>query len=94
LSWPPHIRNRLRLIEVHSAAPPLGPVQTCMACWRIIQDNRPWYEGRVAVPPGQDDRGPSWWPAGALVGKSHGMTYLVEGRPLHTPLERLCNGAN
>jgi hypothetical protein len=81
--------------QVHRAAPPLGTAQVCVLCFRVLQDNRPWYEGRVAVPTGQEQGGPTWWPTGALVGKLGGMTYLAaEDRPLDPSHECLCNGVN
>jgi hypothetical protein len=87
-------------VQVHHAAPPLGAVQACASCTMVLQDNRPWYTGRVAVPAGTERHGPSWWPAGALVGKLGGMSYLVgeddHGQPrrLDPQMERLCNGVN
>jgi hypothetical protein len=79
--------------QVHVAAPPRGMVQSCVQCALILQDNRPWYHGGVAVPDGQPNTGPSWWPTGARVARLTGMAYLVEDRDL-LDHERLCNGAN
>jgi hypothetical protein len=86
---------------VHTAAPPVGAVQSCAACGWGIVDNTPWFEGQVAVPEGDADRGPGWYPAGARVATDKtapgagGMTYLLgpEGRPLDGD-ERLCAGTN
>lgn len=78
---------------VHTAAPPVGPVQTCAACGHTLQDNTPWYEGRVAVPEGQENDGPPWWPAGERIAQLGACTFVLPARPLE-PDERLCAGAN
>lgn len=74
---------------VHVAGNPQDDhLQHCVACGAPLMDNRPWYEGRVAVPVGQETDGPGWWPAGALVATDKqpgtaGMTYVVDkDRPL------------
>jgi hypothetical protein len=80
------IRRGPDTIEVHVAGTP-GPdhVQRCVPCGAVLFDNRPWYEGRVAVMDSDEREGPSWWPAGALVatdkprdGRGAGMTYTVD----------------
>lgn len=69
---------------VHVAGnPQTDHLQHCVACGVLLLDNRPWYEGRVAVPVGQENDGPGWWPAGALVATDKqpgqaGMTYVIE----------------
>lgn len=89
----------LPVFEVHVAGEPAGDhIQRCVACGAVLIDNRPWWEGRVAVP--VDDAataGPSWWPVGALVatdkrrdGTGGGMTYTVDGRGLADD-ERPCD---
>lgn len=85
---------------VHVAGEP-GPdhMQRCVPCGAVLLDNRPWWEGRVAVPDGNADRGAVWWPAGALVatdkprnGRGVSMTYVVEGAALDDD-ERPCTPA-
>ncbi len=73
---------------VHIAGKPHDHVQHCVPCGAVLIDNTAWAEGRVAVPVGQENTGPGWWPAGALIatdkqpGES-GMTYVVDkDRPL------------
>jgi len=84
---------------VHVASAPVGATQSCAACDFVLTDNSAWFEGRVAVPAGDDSRGPSWWPNGAQVATDKtatsrgGMTYLVDDRPLDDD-ERYCAGAN
>jgi hypothetical protein len=84
------------VFAVHVAGEPGGDhVQRCVPCGAVLTDNRPWWEGRVAVPEGSERDGPSWWPAGALVatdkthdGRPHpggSMTYAVD------PTRRLDN---
>lgn len=74
--------------------------QRCVPCGTVLTDNRPWWsEDGVALVDG-DERGPSWWPAGALVATdkepdSHhaSVTYVVDAdrgldddeRPCVTP---------
>lgn len=92
--------NVLDPFTVHTAAPPIGWVQSCAACGFVLLDNTAWSEGRVAVMEG-DDRGPSWWPAGQRIGTDKtadqrgGMTYVVNppARPLADD-ERVCAGVN
>jgi hypothetical protein len=88
------------VFEVHVAGVP-GPdhIQRCLPCGAVLYNGRPWYEGRIAVPVGQERDGPGWWPAGALVatdkprdGSAHpggSMTFVIEGRALD-PDERPC----
>lgn len=84
---------------VHTAAAPAGAVQHCGICGAVLIDNTAWFDGNVMIPVGQDDRGPSWWPFGALVAtdkdgsRSSSITYVVDGRELAAD-ERLCAGAN
>lgn len=86
---------------VHTTAPPVGWVQRCASCGWVLQDNTAWFEGRVAVPTEDADRGPSWWPTGDRIATDKttpgagGMTYAVgpEGRSLDAD-ERYCAGVN
>jgi hypothetical protein len=72
---------------VHTAGAPVDALQRCVPCGFVLTDNTAWFEGRVAIPIGQDDHGPSWWPSGALVatdknGSHVSITYVVDGRHL------------
>lgn len=86
---------------VHTAAPPVGLVQSCASCGWPLYDFTPWLEGRVAVPAADAGRGPAGWPVGARVATdkptpdSAGMTYTI-GPPDRALLtdERLCAGTN
>lgn len=84
---------------VHVSGEPIGWVQSCVACRFVLIDNKAWPEGRAAVVD-TDDRGPTWWPAGARIGTDKtsesrgGCTYVLdEDRDLDNN-ERLCAGAN
>ena len=78
---------------VHTAGTPLGAIQTCTGCGHVLQDNAPWFEGRVAIPEDQDDTGPSWWPVGQRIAQLGSCTITLPDRPLEAD-ERLCAGAN
>lgn len=78
---------------VHTAAPPVGLVQTCSACGHVLQDNTAWAEGRVAVAEGQEHDGPMWWPTGERIAELGICTFVLPDRPLDED-ERLCAGAN
>lgn len=67
---------------------PASATQRCAVCGFLLLDNTPWVNGAAAVVD-DDERGMSWYPAGALVGTDKraegagGMTYVrEEGRPL------------
>ena len=89
----------LEPFTVHVAAPSIGWIQTCAACGFTLLDNTAWGEGRVQMPVGDADRGPSWWPVGQQIATDKtaasrgGMTYVIEGRPLDDD-ERMCAGVN
>lgn len=72
-------------VLVHVAGEPQPDhLQRCVPCGTVLNDNRSWWAGTVAVMDG-DDTGPSWWPVGALVATdkepgSHqpSITYVIE----------------
>lgn len=74
---------------VHVAGEPQNDhLQRCVPCGTVLTDNRGWWSEHGVAVWGDDDRGPSWWPAGALVATdkephSHqaSMTYVID--PAH-----------
>lgn len=84
---------------VHVAARPGDDhLQRCVACGWTLADNQGWWsaEGVAVWSDGAGHAGPSWWPAGALIGTDKtaatrgGMTYVhPTGRPLGAD-ERAC----
>lgn len=88
-----------RPFVVHTAAAPAGATQHCASCGWPLQDNTSWAEGHVAVVHG-DDRGPTWWPAGARVATDKpapdvgGTTYALDDTRALAEDERYCAGAN
>ncbi|WP_431935814.1 hypothetical protein [Micromonospora sp. RP3T] len=95
-------RDRERVFVVHVAGEPGDDhQQRCVPCGVVLLDNRPWWEGRAAVPTTDvDEAGPSWWPAGALVatdkptnGRAASMTYVVGGGRGLDDDERPCTPA-
>jgi hypothetical protein len=85
---------------VHIAAAPAGTVQACVSCGFTLIDNTAWTEGRAAVPDGDSDRGPAWWPSGARIATDKttpttgGTTYLIATDRELAEDERWCAGAN
>lgn len=77
---------------VHTAAPPVGLIQTCAACGHILEDNTAWAEGRVAVPEEQSAE-MMWWPTGERIAQLGICTFVLPERPLEAD-EQLCAGAN
>ncbi len=74
---------------------PALATQRCVACGFLLIDNSAWLSGAAAVVE-DDQRGMSWFPAGALIGtdkrdnRAGGMSYVREtGRPLDDN-ERAC----
>lgn len=73
---------------VHVAGEPSSDHrQRCVPCGVVLMDNTAWWEQGVAVPVGQDNERPGWWPAGALIATdrqpeqaSASITYVVDGR--------------
>ena len=59
----------------------------------MLEDNTAWFEGRVAVPVDQADRGPLWFPTGKRVAVFDNCAFTIQDdRPLDDG-ERLCVGA-
>ena len=78
---------------VHVAGAPIGAIQRCDSCGHVLQDNTAWYEGRVAVPVDQSDRGPAWFATGQRIAELGNCSVALPDRPLEDD-ERLCAGAN